>query len=328
MHALELSSRRIFKLVGIGTQELRFGEVRIKTAYAGLSFTDIIIKKGLYKYQKLHMPTPYVPGFEATGTISEIGQRSSFKVGDTVAVLKRSGCFSEEIIARESEVILLPKDTNLEWACSLLVNFFTAFHALNNIIVIQPGSRILITSAGGGVGGILTQLALRNHHVTSLVGGLEKKQYVKTLGSDEVHQYSELNTNEKFDIIFTANGNLFRKFRKMLNPNGKIVLYGFHDMVPNTFLDISKTLWNYLTLSKIDTLELVYKNQTVTGFNTIQLGTNSKEFLNAREAFLEEVFKKALVKHKIHTFPLTSFDTAFEKLAEKNHIGKILFKFL
>jgi NADPH:quinone reductase-like Zn-dependent oxidoreductase len=55
------------------SNELEANEVRIKTAYAGVSFTDKIIQDGLYKYQRENMPLPYIPGFEASGVVTEVG---------------------------------------------------------------------------------------------------------------------------------------------------------------------------------------------------------------------------------------------------------------
>lgn len=136
------------------SSELKSGEVRIKTSYAGLSFTDLIIQKGFYKYQKNHLPLPYTPGFEAAGEVIETyNTTNNCRVGDKVLVLRPYGCFSSEIVARETEIILMPRETDLKWAASLPVNFFTAYHAVYQQVAIPPRQRILIGSAAGGVGG-------------------------------------------------------------------------------------------------------------------------------------------------------------------------------
>ena len=98
-------------LVNSPAKRLADSEIRVRTSYAGLSFTDRIIQQGLYKYQRQHLPLPYVPGFEASGTITEVGKAiSNFNVGDTVAVLKTSSCLSSEIIAS-------PREFNKTSAC-------------------------------------------------------------------------------------------------------------------------------------------------------------------------------------------------------------------
>ena len=128
-------------------------EVKIRTAYAGLSFTDSIIQKGLYQYQREIAPLPLIPGFEASGTVETIGDRvRRVAVGDKVMVMKRFGCLADTIVVNECLVTKLHHDADLKWAASIPVNFFTAYHALYNIVKIFPGSEILVTSAAGGVG--------------------------------------------------------------------------------------------------------------------------------------------------------------------------------
>lgn len=305
-------------------------EVRIKTAYAGISFTDVIIQQGLYKYQRTHMPLPYVPGFEASGTVIGVGsQASEYSIGDKVVVLQRAGCLSSEIVAQQGNVIKLPSDTNLKWAASIPVNYFTASHALHNIVNIFPGSDILVTSAAGGVGGMLTQLAIANHTVTGLVGRQEKKKYVRNLGVSEVYTYEELYSGDKtFDVIFVASGKDLNQYYKKLNTNGKLVVYGFHSMVPQDAKSIFSAIFSYIKLPKFSPFNLVYENKTISGFNIIHLDPHSKEFRYIKKQFLDFLATGVMPKkQKIHSYVVEDVNQALADLARSSVEGKVVIKF-
>ncbi len=312
------------------SRDMGDNEVRIKTAYSGLSFTDRIIQKGLYKYQRQHMPAPYTPGFEASGHIIEVGKNVvNLSVGDSVVVLQRQGCLSSEIVADKASVIKIPKDFDMAVAASLPVNFFTASHALNNIVKIFPNSRLLVTSAAGGVGGMLVQLASKQHRVTGLVGLVDKIKYVKKLGAEEAYTYKDFETkSNQFDVILTASGKDIERDLKRLSVNGKIIIYGFHSMVPKSLRGVADAVFNYFKLPNIKPFNLVYKNKTVSGFNIIHLDTESKEFVSSKEDFHALLEKGSLPNlHKIHEYAVEDINTALADLSGGKLTGKIVIKF-
>jgi synaptic vesicle membrane protein VAT-1 len=328
MKRLILKKYHSFSLVEESTlNTLANTEVKIKTAFAGLSYTDIIIKRGWYAYQQKHMPLPYTPGFEASGRVIAVGKEvTSVKPGDKVVVMQRSGCFAYEIVTDEKSVIVLPDHYDLAYAASLPVNFFTAWHALNNIVVIFPNSRVLVTSAAGGVGGMLVQLSSHDHEVTAVVGSEEKIAYVKKLGAQEAYTYQNMLSSNTFDVIFCATGENMRRYKDMLAPGGKLIVYGFHALVPTGVAKIFNSLKKYLILPKVDMLAMVYNNQTFVGFNIIQLSTDSPSYKRAREAFSALLHSKQL-EHSITIFPVEKYAEAFLKLEDRSSKGKILLSF-
>lgn len=310
-------------------KELQPNQVRIKTAYASVSFTDVIIQKGLYKYQRKHIPIPYTPGFEASGTIIEVGNLvNDFSIGDTVVVLQRSGCLSSEIVTPVVNVIKVPRNTNLAWAASLPVNFFTASHALSNIVKLFPNSNVLVGSAAGGVGGMLVQLASREHQVIGLVGSDDKKDYVHTLGAQKVMTYNEFfSQDQSADAMFISSGDHLNEYYKRLTTNGKMVMYGFHSMVPQSVWDIPKAFLTYCKSSKFLPFSLVYTNKTVSGFNLINLETSSAEFEFCKNEFLTLLDAGMMPsQHNIRTYDLSDINKALDDLATAAKIGKFVMK--
>jgi len=305
-------------------------EVRMETAYAGLSFTDRIIQQGLYKYQRQHLPLPYTPGFEASGIVSEVGQQVSNLVpGDKVVVMQKSGCLSSEIKAKSENVIKLLPETDLAWAASWPVNFFTAAHALHNIVKIFPGSDILITSAAGGVGGMLVQLGLKEHKVTGLVGNQVKKKYAEQLGTTSVLTYEEFfQSRQTFDVILVASGRELDKYQCRLKKNGKMIMYGFHSLIPRSPKSLFVAAFHYLKLPALKPFDLVYENKTFAGFNIIHLNSKSNEFFSIKKLFLESLETNSLPnKHKITVYDLSNVNQALQDLATGNTKGKMVVKF-
>lgn len=314
----------------VESKDVGDNEVRIKTAYAGLSFTDRIIQQGLYKYQRQHMPAPYTPGFEASGYIIEVGKDvGGLNVGDNVVVLQRQGCFSSEIIAEAVNVIKIPKEFDMAMAASLPVNFFTASHALDNVVKIFPNSRLLVASAAGGVGGMLIQLASKQHRVTGLVGQEDKVEYVESLGAENVYTYKDFETKScQFDVALTASGKDIERDLKRLDINGKIIIYGFHSMVPKSLRGITDAIFNYFKLPNIKPFNLVYTNKTVSGFNIIHIDTESKEFISSKEHFCALLENGDMPNlHKVHEYAAEEINTALTDLAGGKLTGKIVIKF-
>lgn len=322
------SYREPFLIEDIKPAIISAREIRIKTVYAGISFTDIIIHKGYYAYQKKQMPLPLTLGFEASGIITEVGSEvTKYSVGEKVLVLMKSGCFSEEIVATAHDLIKIPDGITLDKAASLPVNFFTAWHAIHNIVKIFPNSRILITSAAGGVGGMLTQLTSNDHDVTGLVGSENKIAYASSIGAKKVFLYETFTDTDLFDVIFLASGTNLRKYIALLSTNGKIINYGFHDLVPRYITDIPKAVFKYLQLPTFKIPSLVYENKTISGFNIIKLSNVSNEYTSAKKAFEEHLASDTLKTPKITVFPYTEIKKAFEYLESRESIGKILLKF-
>jgi NADPH2:quinone reductase len=94
---------------------------------------------------------PFVPGNEAAGEVSEIGERvSSLARGDKVIVLRRGGGYASESVADEQLCIKVPSaSADLVEAAALLVNYGTAHLALSRRAALQPHETVLVTAAAG-----------------------------------------------------------------------------------------------------------------------------------------------------------------------------------
>ncbi len=311
-------------------KEISSNQVRVQIKYIGLSFTDIIIRKGLYKEQKDNYKLPFCQGFEFSGVVVQIGEKvTRYKVGDEVCGVSKYGCFKKEIITDEDHIFHVPNTYSLKEAATFPVNYFTAHHAIEDIVRIKEGATVLIYGGDGGVGGMLTQISkLKGFKVISVVGNQKEVEYAKSLGADHVFTSDLISNfkkeNLKLDIIFDNIGTFdLQLFRNYLSVNSKIIVYGFGSLINK---DIFKTIINYFKLIKIKIFDLVYYNITISGFNIIKL-TENLELLGETKNSLENSLKeRKLIVPKIQEFDFYKIDEALDYLGDRKNYGKVILK--
>src|SRR5690606_11159307 len=131
------------------------GEVEIRVHATGLNFKDVLMTLGMYPGE----PSPL--GGECAGEIVRLGPGvEGFQVGDRVAAVA-AGAFRSYVIAQADPVAPLPDALSFVEAASLPIAFLTADFTLNHLARLQPGERVLIHAAAGGVGLAAVQLAQR-----------------------------------------------------------------------------------------------------------------------------------------------------------------------
>lgn len=311
-------------------EELLAGQIRVDIKYIGISFTDLIIKKGFYKYQRDNYPLPFCQGFEFSGVISEIfNNEKEYSIGDEVFGLVKFGCFANEIVVNKSNIIKVPKTYSLKEVVTLPVNFFTAYHALCNIVKIKDNSTVMIYSAAGGVGGMILQLSkIFGYKTVAIISDKKKEMYVKSLGADLILCNNVLDNlkknNIKVDIVFDSNGTFnLSEFNKVLSLNSKIVVFGFNSLLTK---NIFKNILNYFSLIKPKIFDLVYNNITVSGFNIIKFTNDSDYFNETKNKLQKYLNEKKLIIPEIREYHFSEIEKAVESLSDRNNFGKVIVK--
>src|SRR5215510_12347681 len=101
------------------------GEVRIRIAAAGLNYADLLVTQG--KYQVKHAP-PFVPGFEAAGTIEAVGpQVNELKAGDRVIAIPEAGAFADSTIVSADRVYPAPTGLDAAEAAGFPIAYGTSY---------------------------------------------------------------------------------------------------------------------------------------------------------------------------------------------------------
>ena len=135
------------------------GEVLIDVAAAGINFADVMARMGLYPDAP---KTPCVVGYEVAGTILAVGEGvDGLAPGQRVLSGTKFGGYASQVAVPSGDVVALPDRLSFEQGAAIPVNYATAWAGLVGYGSLRPGERVLIHSAGGGVGIAATQIAKR-----------------------------------------------------------------------------------------------------------------------------------------------------------------------
>lgn len=203
----------VYNLEDIAVPEPQRGQVRIRVTAAGLNPVDAMQREGALKALDPYT-FPKVAGNEVSGVIDELGPGvTGFEPGDAViARLGKSelGGLADYVVTEASFVAAAPESVSLIDAAGLPLAGLTAQQALGaEHLDVQPGDRLLITGAAGGVGLLAVQLAkLRGAEVT-VTASPQGEPAVKEAGADHVINYREQKVSEagrRYNKIFDLVG--------------------------------------------------------------------------------------------------------------------------
>lgn len=162
-------------------------EVLIKTAVAGINYADTMLRAGTYL---IRPPLPFVMGFEAAGTVEDVGENvTDFQIGQRVMATMQGGGYAEYAVAKANQLVPVPDGLGFAEATALLAQGLTALGLLRDL---KAGQTILIHAAAGGVGTLLVQLAKhKGARVIGTASTSKKLEMVKDLGADVCINYTE-----------------------------------------------------------------------------------------------------------------------------------------
>src|SRR6202045_4696910 len=170
-------------------------------------------------------------GVDFAGTVEAVGKNvTQFKPGDDVFG-GRGGAFAEYVCRRAvGAVALKPASITFEQAASVPIAGITALQALRDKGRIQPGQKVLINGASGGVGTFAVQIAKSFGADVTGVCSTKNVAMVRSLGADQVIDYTRedfTNGAQRYDLIVDTVGNHpLSEYRRVLSPQGIFVLVG------------------------------------------------------------------------------------------------------
>ncbi|WP_216911580.1 quinone oxidoreductase family protein [Nocardia noduli] len=164
------------------------GQLLVETEAIGINFIDTYIRTGVYPQS-----VPYIPGAEGTGVIAEVGAEvSEFSVGDRVAWAAAPGSYAERVVVDAAVAIAVPDGVPASVAASVLLQGMTAHYLIESVYKPESGESILVHAGAGGVGLILTQMAVaRGVRVITTVSSDEKETLSRAAGAAEVLRYTD-----------------------------------------------------------------------------------------------------------------------------------------
>lgn len=339
------------RLVEAPTPEPRPGYALVRTHAVGVNFADCVVRMGLYPSAKEYVGWPITPGFEFSGVIEALGQpadmqtsepegvsttESRLALGDEVFGVVRFGAYATHVEVPLEQLFRRPEQLSPEVAAAIPVAALTAWYALIRQGAVEPGYRVLVHSAAGGVGSALVQMArVLGCQVTAVVGSSDKVATAKGLGAHCVIDKStqKLWTEARraapdgYDVICDANGveTLGGSYRA-LRPTGRLIIYGAHTMLtrgsgrPNWL----KLAWDFLRTPRFDPLSLTNDNKSVMAFNLSYLFEESHVLRAAFSRVVEWYASGELALAELETFGLSEAAEAHAALQGGKTRGKLV----
>jgi NADPH:quinone reductase-like Zn-dependent oxidoreductase len=316
-----------------------YRQVLIRTEAVGVNYADICVRLGLYESGRRFVGWPITPGFEYSGWVEEVGREVKYvKPGDPVFGVTLFNGYSTHVCAPADLVWPKPHTLDFEAAAGFLAVHLTAYHGLLQNVVIRPGMRVLVHSAGGGVGSALVQLCkLHNLHVTGVVGRSHKVEYVHELGADAVIDKSTQTLwNEAkrlcpdgYDLVFDANGpETLAQSYAHLKPTGKLLVYGFHTLLPKQGgrINYLKAALGMLRMPRFNPLSMTSENKGVVAFNLSFLFART-DLLHAAVNDLATWLEAGIIQApKVRSFALADVAQAHRALESGETTGKVVLR--
>ena len=180
----------VLEVIDVAEVNAGFEEIRIKNFASAVNPTDIVSRSGMIaKFRKEDPVFPCVPGMDVAGIVDQIGESvtTDIKIGDRVIgkVIPDGyyGAYREQLILNQNAVVLAPKNSSHEEACTLPMNSLTARLSLD-LLNLKPGQVIAITGGPGAYGGYAIQLAKADGLVVIADSSDSDQNLLKDLGVD------------------------------------------------------------------------------------------------------------------------------------------------
>jgi len=208
-------------------------QVLVKVRAASLNAADGHLLRGSFVMRPvsgMRKPKDSRFGIDCAGTVEAVGKNiTQFKPGDEVFGVA-NGAIAEYACAAERTLVTKPANITFEQAGSVGVAGLTALQGLRNYGNVQPGQKVLVNGASGGVGTFAVQIAKALGAEVTAVCSPRNLEQARSMGADHVIDYTKedfTQGDQHYDVIFDNVGNhSIAERRRVMTPNGICVLAG------------------------------------------------------------------------------------------------------
>ena len=178
----------------------------------------------------IRAPKTPTPGMDLSGTVVSVGADvDGFAPGDDVYGIG-NGAYAEYAVAPAEKLAHKPDHLDHTQAAVLAISGLTALQAVRDQASVQPGQKVLVVGASGGVGSYAVQIAKAFGAEVTGVASSSKLDLVRGLGADHVVDYTAsdfTDTDDRYDAIIDTGGNRrLRDLRRILTDDGTLVIVG------------------------------------------------------------------------------------------------------
>lgn len=296
--------------------------VRVKVAFSGINFADIVMRLGFYPDAP---PYPFVPGYELSGVVSEVGSSvSDIVVGDKIMAGTKFGGYCSEIILPSSQVAKIGS-LSLEQAAALPVSFLTSYLVFIEEGRVRDSDKILIDCATGALGQLSFSLLKKfDLDIVGLTSSAEKKKLIEANGGRAFTHEEFKNSNEKgFNIILNSLGGAsISEHYDRLAATGKIVCIGASSLFKDGNRSFFMAFKGFLQMPKFNIIKLMNDCRGVMGLNVLRLFDGTDYLMN----LLKKAEQFNLAPHVDKIFDAKEASQAHAYLESKRARGKVLLK--
>jgi NADPH:quinone reductase len=223
----------VLRLEDVPIPEPGPGQLLVRVEAAGVNYTDIYHRTGLYKVQ-----FPFTPGREGAGVVERVGQGvTTARPGDRVVSESAVGTYAEYTIVSAERAVAVPEGVEVPLAAAAMLQGLTAHYLAYSTFPLKLGDTCLVHAAAGGVGLLLCQIASRlGARVIGTASTEAKAALAREAGAAEVILYTEsdfvqetrrLTDGAGVQVVYDSVGRTtFLKGLDCLVPRGMMVLYG------------------------------------------------------------------------------------------------------
>jgi len=224
----DYGSSDVYELKEIDNPVVGDDEVLVRVHAVGLNAGDYFAMRGEPYMIRMTVgwpkPKNFVPGWDVAGTVETVGQNvTRFQPGDEVFGAISGGC-AEYACAGEDKFAPKPANLTFEQAAAVPTAAITALRGLRDERKVQPGQKVLINGASGGVGTFAVQIAKALGAEVTGVCSTRNVDMVRSIGADHVIDYTQedfAQSGQRYDLIFDNVGNhSFSDYRRALTPQG------------------------------------------------------------------------------------------------------------
>jgi NADPH:quinone reductase-like Zn-dependent oxidoreductase len=301
--------------------EPRPGTVRIRVKAAGVNFSDLLARQGLYPDAP---KPPCTVGYEVAGVVEG--------TGDRVIATTRFGGQSEVVVVPASSAFPLPAGWSLEQGAAFPVVYLTAHHMLVRVAAVRRGETVLVHAAAGGVGLAVAELGrILGFRVLGLASSSKHeilRQYgVEPLDGRDPRWFEAAHAAAPHGVdvaLDGVGGDSWRHDYRLLAPAGRLVCYGASALAEGLRRNLLKAVWRLIRFPRFGPLALMNDNRSVAGVNLGHLW-NERSLIEPQMATLLGYAREGKLTPRVdRTFPLAEAAAAHRYIHERRNVGKVV----
>ncbi|WP_411115330.1 NADP-dependent oxidoreductase [Streptomyces sp. 029-5] len=221
------------------------GEVRVRVRAAGVNPADAMLRDGSLAEWYRDSEPPFIPGMDVAGTLDEVADdvRAAYGLSEGEPVIGvvdnhgRHGGYSEYVVLPAASVTRRPVGTTFAEAASFLMNALTARSILDSL-ALAPGSTLVVTGAGGAVGGYVVELAAAEGLRVVAVASAHDEEWLRSHGADIFVARGDGIAQRVLDVVpggadaVADSAMLHDRIAPVIRDNGQIAVLRFWDADP------------------------------------------------------------------------------------------------